>query len=537
MLTLPSLLGLFVLLCGGVASAVLYRMSVSNTQRAWLTVASIWTVWLLSVFLAHHSQDSPLQLWWWYLGYAALSFLPYTLGRALLPVTPAGMWGSTLLFVFGAVFVLSLTFSGLFFKGAYFVDGVAYLRPGVFQHLLFLVIVLSFACFVAVLMQRLREAHESVRQQKRIVSITAWMLLLGIAAVMSMLPAYGLVQYRPLFGCTVLIPIMLICMSIPPRKYQVRLIFAISFAILYGSIFGMSLVSKGAPVVDTASLVMLFGAASIAALYHIRTLALDEVNREKGERLARYLANANARLRELDKQKTEFVSLASHQLRSPIAAIRGYTSMLLDGTYGKISPKLKDPLVRVFRSGQQLSIVVDDFLNVTRIEQGRLAYHFQDMDLRELVTDVANDYALAAKTKSLELVVDIACPSEVRVSGDAAKLRQVFSNVLDNAIKYTEHGSVKIALHALREQNSAAVTVADSGLGIPPGEQERLFNKFIRASNANSGTVYGSGLGLYIAREIVRAHNGWIHVASPGVGKGTTFTIELPLAKEEGEKE
>ncbi|MBP9759887.1 MAG: HAMP domain-containing histidine kinase [Candidatus Pacebacteria bacterium] len=537
MFDIISLLGLTLLICGSVASIVLYQTSISNAQRGWLMVAYVWTVWLFSIFLAHYSIGAHLQLWWWHLGYASLSLLPYMVGRVLLPVNRLGAIGNMMLLVCGAVLVLSLTFGNLFFNGAYSLGDVAYLVPGFFHYVLLLILVISFTFFIITLTRRMKDSQYSTREQKKIASESVWVVLLGVSALVTTLITYGVVQYQPLFGCAVLVPIMLACIAVPPKKHQVHLIFAISFAVLYGAILGIFLIFRGERTLDTTSLIALLGMAFFAALYHIRTLALDEVNREKGERLARYLANANARLRELDKQKTEFVSLASHQLRSPIAAIRGYTSMLLDGTYGKIPPKLKDPLVRVFRSGQHLSIVVDDFLNVTRIEQGRLAYHFQDMDLSELVKDVANDYALAAKTKSLELAVDIACPSEVRVSGDAAKLRQVFSNVLDNAVKYTEHGSVKITLHELREQNSAAVTIADSGLGIPPGEQERLFNKFIRASNANDGTVYGSGLGLYIAREIVRAHNGWIHVASPGVGKGTTFTIELPLVKEEGEKE
>lgn len=253
--------------------------------------------------------------------------------------------------------------------------------------------------------------------------------------------------------------------------------------------------------------------------------------REKGERLARYLANANARLRELDKQKTEFVSIASHQLRAPIAAIKGYSSMVLEGTYGDVPAHLQDPLNRVLESGKRIAIIVDDFLNVTRIEQGRMVYTMSNVNLCALVKDVAHDLAVIAKNKKLDFQIVIPEPCEIPVHVDDGKIRQVCSNILDNAIKYTNEGFVRVEVSVAKNHDAGLVTIIDSGIGIPQDEQVNMFHKFSRASNANESTVHGTGLGLYIAKEIARAHNGWIHVSSPGVGKGTTFTLELPLVQ------
>lgn len=537
MLDLMSLLGLIPLLCGVVAVVVLYRASVSGAQRAWLAVGGVWILWLFSVFLVHHTPGPHVQMWWWHVAHAGLSFLPYTLVRAVLPADRAGAWGRGGFLAFGVVLVLSFTFGVSFLDGAYFVDGVAYLVPGLFHHILSLVLFGAFSWSFVVLYRRFKDIRTSSHELVKVGAALVWVPLLALATLVSMMPMYGFYSHHPLMSCAVLIPLMLATTYVSPRPHHIRLIFAISFAWLYGAVFWMLLFSPLAHPFDLGASLLLFGIAFLAALYHMHRLSLDEMNREKGERLARYLANANARLRDLDKQKTEFVSLASHQLRSPIAAIRGYTSMMLEGTFGKVPAKLQDPLVRVFRSGQHLSSVVDDFLNVTRIEQGRLAYHFQDLDLCALVSEVVNDHLLAAKTKSLDFTIDARSDQEALVYGDDTKLRQVFSNMLENAIKYTEHGFVRVVLQVFPEQHSVTVTVSDSGVGIPVGEQERLFNKFIRASNANDGTVYGSGLGLYIAREIVQSHNGWIHVASPGVGKGSTFTIELPLVRKEHSEE
>ncbi len=537
MFDLMSLLGLIPLLCGVVAVVVLYRASVSGAQRAWLAVGGMWSVWLFSVFLVHHTTGPHVQMWWWHVAHAGLSFLPYVLVRTVMPGDRTGVWGGRAFFAFGVMLVLSFTFGVSFLDGAYVVDGIAYLVPGLFHHALAFALAGSFAWSIAVLYQRFRDVRTSSHELAKVGATLVWVPLLALATAVSMLPMYGFFSYHPLVSCAVFIPLMLAATHVSPKPHHIRLILAISFALLYGAVFWMLLFSPAVHAFDPGVPLFLFGIAFLAALYHMHRLSLDEMNREKGERLARYLANANARLRDLDKQKTEFVSLASHQLRSPIAAIRGYTSMMLEGTFGKVPAKLQDPLVRVFRSGQHLSSVVDDFLNVTRIEQGRLSYHFQNLDLSALVSEVVNDHLLAAKTKSLDLTIDASSDQEALVYGDDTKLRQVFSNMLENAIKYTEHGFVRVALQVFPEQHSVTVIVSDSGVGIPVGEQERLFNKFIRASNANDGTVYGSGLGLYIAREIVHAHNGWIHVASPGVGKGSTFTIELPLVrKEHGEE-
>lgn len=277
-----------------------------------------------------------------------------------------------------------------------------------------------------------------------------------------------------------------------------------------------------------------FATSIVLGILLIRNVVKEVENREKGERLARYLANANARLRELDKQKTEFVSIASHQLRGPIAAIVGYASIIQEGSYGKVPHALAEPLARIFESGKHLSIIVDDFLNVARIEQGRMVYNLALCDLADIVRAVSDEFTVIARKKGLTLtyVSDITAP--VMITADRSKITQVFQNLIDNAIKYTATGTVTVVLKLNEKKNKVLVTVADTGIGISAEEMQYLFQKFNRASNANGVSVAGAGLGLYIAREIVRAHEGWIHIESPGVGRGSALTVELPLARDAG---
>ncbi len=280
----------------------------------------------------------------------------------------------------------------------------------------------------------------------------------------------------------------------------------------------------------------LFLLVSVLAYMVIKNTYHEIESREKGERLARYLANANARLRELDRQKTEFVSIASHQLRGPIAAIVGYTSLMKDGSYGPVPDNLNVPVSRIFESGKRISIMVDDFLNVTRIEQGRMAYNLRPCDLGSMVSKVVEEMRVIAEQRGLSISYETNIGEPVYVDADESKLMQVFQNLVDNAIKYTVEGSVSVSMHLAQDSERVLIVIRDTGIGIAPEELHNLFQKFNRASNANTVSVYGAGLGLYIAREMIKAHQGWIHISSAGVGKGTTFTVELPVHDGPAEK-
>lgn len=286
----------------------------------------------------------------------------------------------------------------------------------------------------------------------------------------------------------------------------------------------------------TEHLFILAGAFCVSGVIGVKLICrihTHTMQRAKSEKLARYLANMNARLRDLDKQKTTFLSIATHQLRSPIAAITGYTSLIHDGSYGVVSKNLEEPLGRIFESGKRLALIVDDFLNVTRIEQGRMSYTMAACNIAKLVRETVEELHVIARQKGLTLDLSVAPDLDVRVNMDASKIKQVLSNLIDNAIKYTPEGSVTVSVEHMENHHAVMVEVRDTGIGIAPEEQSKLFQKFNRASNVSEVSVYGTGLGLYIAREIVRAHNGWIHLASAGVGKGSTFTIELPLVRED----
>lgn len=274
----------------------------------------------------------------------------------------------------------------------------------------------------------------------------------------------------------------------------------------------------------TTVLVATFG------FFLVRSVKREIKEKERNENLAKDLAKANKRLRELDKLKTEFVSIASHQLRSPLTAIRGYASMIVDGDYGTVPEKIIEPLRRIDESSHFMASSIDDFLNVSRIESGSMKYEMTMISLKEEASKVVDELRAEAVKKGLVLMYRSTTETDTHVNADVGKLHQVLHNLIDNAMKYTPNGQITVVAHDNPALKKAYISVVDTGIGMNPETAGSIFDKFVRAKNANTVNVFGTGLGLYIARQMIEAMGGTITPSSEGEGKGSTFKIELPLA-------
>ncbi len=262
----------------------------------------------------------------------------------------------------------------------------------------------------------------------------------------------------------------------------------------------------------------------------INSVKREIKQKEEMEIISKNLIEANEKLKGLDKLKTEFLSLATHQIRSPLTAIKGYTSMLLEGSFGKVDDEKKEPLERVLQTSNSLAIMVEDFLSVSKIESGGMKYMIEPFDFRKMVEDTYSDLKVTAEKKGLVMEFSSNEKEPVMVSGDREKLRQVIINLTDNSIKYTPTGSISI--HVEVDNNKTIFSVKDTGVGVSPETKSTLFGKFSRGEGAKLNTT-GSGLGLYLAKEIIKAHHGKVWLESEGLGKGTTFFVELPIISKE----
>lgn len=261
----------------------------------------------------------------------------------------------------------------------------------------------------------------------------------------------------------------------------------------------------------------------------IKSVRKEILMRSKFEELNHRLSLANKRLQDLDKQKSEFLSIASHQLRSPLTAIRGYASLLLDGTYGEVGVQFKEPLSRIHESSKLMAVAIEDYLNVSRIEAGNMKYSMTDFNLSDQVDYVCDDLRPEAMRKGLSLIYRTHISGRGLVHADIGKVVQIVQNLINNAIKYTTQGTVRVLVRDDVARNKIYVEISDTGIGMDKDEQEMIFQKFERAKNANSVNVHGTGLGLFVALKMAEAMGGTITVHSDGEGEGSRFSLELPL--------
>ena len=286
------------------------------------------------------------------------------------------------------------------------------------------------------------------------------------------------------------------------------------------------------PEVFILSIVELF--FKIVILVIIATISSALIQRIFIERkISQELREAYEELKKLDKAKSEFISIASHQLRTPLTAIKGYLSMILEGTYGGLAEKTKRPMENVYQSNERLIKLVNDILNVTRIEAGGMEMKFEKSSLEEVINSAVEELKVAADQKGIFLKFEKPTlrPAQgerlPKILIDKDKIRQVILNVVDNAIRYTNKGGVTVKIQ--NQKSKIKIIVTDTGEGMTKEELSKLFESFSRGVAGTRLYTEGVGLGLYIARRLLELHDGKIWAESPGPDKGSTFYIELPI--------
>jgi signal transduction histidine kinase len=258
----------------------------------------------------------------------------------------------------------------------------------------------------------------------------------------------------------------------------------------------------------------------------IRSVLKEVKQREQLEILSKQLGEANEQLKLLDKARAEFISIASHQLRTPPATIKWYVAAVLAGDFGPLSPELKASIERVQVTNDAQIHTIDDLLNASRIERGKLEFFFEKGDLQAVTQSITEQLTPLAQMKKLALIYHKPTYAIPEILLDKEKIRQVINNFIDNAIKYSKTGTISVELK--QEKENLVVKVTDNGKGIKPEEAPHLFEKYARGHDSVTHAT-GLGLGLYVAKVIVEQHQGKIWAESPGEGKGSSFLFSLPI--------
>ena len=261
---------------------------------------------------------------------------------------------------------------------------------------------------------------------------------------------------------------------------------------------------------------------------------LAETLQEKVDEQTKKIKDAYKKLRKayedlkvLDKAKSEFISMASHQLRTPLTAIKGYISMFLEGMFNHLSPKAREKMENVFYSNERLIKIVNDLLNISKIELGKMELEKENVQIEDLIQSCCEELKIEAEKKGLKFYFQRPKKALLKINIDSLKIRQVILNLIDNAIRYTQKGEIEIKAEKINSK--IQISVRDTGEGLTKEEKKKIFEGFTRGAAGITYWIEGAGLGLYVAKKYVELHQGKIWAESKGKGKGSTFYVELPI--------
>lgn len=400
---------------------------------------------------------------------------------------------------------------------------------GIFYSYVYLIEFIVLTLIVTTTLKRIKKTNGGERTQTLLTAI-------GLSLVVLFLFGTDIIgEYTGAFEVLLIAPAgMLVFLSLIAflivryRAFDAKMLAVQALVVAIVSLVGSQLFFIKSSVNFTiTSITLLF--TLVAGYFLVRSVKREVRQREEIQQLAQELARANERLERLDKLKSEFVSIASHQLRSPLTTMIGYASMLRDGSYGKLPAKAQEAANRIEDSSRLMASSVEDYLNVSRIEAGHMKYNLTDFSLAEQALHVTDDIRPVALKQSIVLLYRTKLESQGMVNADKGKTEQILHNLINNAIKYTEKGTITVVLHDDLKNKKLFVDVIDTGIGMSPETLGSIFQKFERGSNANSTNIHGTGLGLYTAAKLAEAMGGNITAHSEGEGKGSRFTLTLPL--------
>lgn len=241
------------------------------------------------------------------------------------------------------------------------------------------------------------------------------------------------------------------------------------------------------------------------------------------------LRMSNAQLQRLDEAKDEFISMASHQLRTPLTSIKGYISMIIEGDVGKVTPQQKHLLGEAFMSSERMVRLIGDFLSVSRLQTGKFIIEKHEVNIAKLIQQEVDSLAYTAQSRGLTF--EYKQPKNIPLLQlDENKIQQVVMNFMDNAMYYSKSDGGAITIQLKKKAHAIEFTVKDTGIGVPKEEQAKLFSKFFRAENARRQRPDGTGVGLYLAKKVIDAHDGEV-IFSSKEGKGSVFGFSIPIKK------
>lgn len=481
------------------------------------------SLWLFGTFALFNAVTPSQQIFWDRFVYVGVVFIPIFLYHFGL-LYSNNKHHPALLYIGYICSLIFLPISQLdiFSKGLYTYKWGVHTIAQPAHHFFLIYFSVYFLLFFANLLKYHHHVHDARKKQVRLLIIG--FAVLDLVGPLAFLPAYGIPVYPVIFLSALPFVLLVAYAIIKHNALEVKTIAAeIGVTMLTLAAFAEVFLSKNAVELLFRSGVFLI--VLVFSLILLRSVKKEIDRREQVLELAHSLERANIRLQELDRQKTEFLSIASHQLRTPLSILKGYIELIDDGAYGKVGKKMHGILHNMDESNERLVRLVNEFLNITRLEQERTKYVFAKTNIAEMVGSVVEELGLRAKEKGLSISWKVP-KGNFAIVIDEEKVRQVAFNYIDNAIKYSDVGVLVVTVK--NEGNGLAVRVQDRGFGFEKQDEVNFFQKFYRGENVKGTNVNGTGLGLYVCRKFIEAHGGKVWAHSAGLKKGSEFGFWLP---------
>lgn len=532
-LTLTAWSSLIGALCMAVLAGIMLVLGNQRMHFIWAAFCIAVFVYASGFYLVASVHTPSEAQFWWKIEYIGTIIIPFIFFHFVLDFTKhLRRWIIILSYSLAGVLIyLDLT-TNLMIDQVKFMFGELYynypaapLHPYLMIVYIVFVLVAEYMLFVAQ-----RDTKDPLfRARVHFLFLGTGIGFLG--GVMNFLPVYG-IEIHPITNLTVVFGSIFIGFTILRyRLFNIKVVTAQLLTLIL-AVFVLARLVVSSSVQEVVINSTLLIVVSIVSTFLIKSVRKEVETREKIQILATDLEKANKRLTDLDKQKSEFVSFASHQLRAPLTAMKGYSSLLLEGDMGKLTDQAKEGVGRIYESTSTMVNIVDSYLNISRIELGTMKYTFDKLDLKDMVQNVIAELKPNIEKAGIAFSFEAKNDgTDYNTNADKDKLKQVIANLIDNSVKYTPSGSVRVSLARDDVRHKLVFQLKDTGIGIDPQVLPLLFQKFSRAESANKVNIKGTGLGLYVAKEIVKAHHGDIRAESPGEGKGSTFTVELDPIK------
>jgi signal transduction histidine kinase len=521
MLTWFAISGILILVAASAMALILLAQRETFVHTLWGAFCVLVAFWGIAAYNIGSTQDPQTALLWWKIGYIGVTFIPTMFTHFVYVFLGyRSRWLIVPLYILSGIYLLANAYTDLFMAGVHEMFGSLYFMTPTLLYNTYMLMWIVLIPYAHVLLYR--EYLKVTGQRKEQIRLFFLGSFIGFfGGSFSFLPEYNISIYP--------LPNIAVCLYPPIMGYAILKygLWNFKVAVTQASVLLLWIFIAARVILSPfGSQDQIIESVLLMLTVVVGTLLIRSVNKEVRQR--QLIEAQEQELEKVNKQQEGLLHFISHEIKGYLTKNEAAFAAIATGDFGPVTAPVRKISQSALTDTRKGVATVMDILDASNLKKGTVAYNKSDFDLGKALAEIVNDLQQSAKDKGLALT--IAHVDECMINGDEDKIRRhVLRNVIDNSIKYTLTGSVKVALDKVGD--AARITVADTGVGITPQDMQRLFTEGGHGTDSIKVNVHSTGYGLYIAKQIVDAHGGSIRAESEGTGKGSRFIIEFPFAK------